>query len=109
MAFTEADIAADVGVMVEGEPAGIRCECHQHSSVPAFPPLTQRRWQRWLRTPCPTTLSHACPCHCSEAALEGMCEALYNDSVKVLKQAALFLLSQEEEERDGPPGGLPCG
>ena len=36
-----------------------------------------------------------------------MCEALYNDSVKVLKQAALFLLSpEEEEERDGPPGGL---
>lgn len=64
MAFTEADIAADVGVMVEGEPAGI-----------------------------------------SEKALEGMCEALYNDSVKVLKQAALFLLSQEEE-RDGPPAPL---
>lgn len=25
-AFTEADIQADVGVMIEGEPAGMRCE-----------------------------------------------------------------------------------
>ena len=33
-----------------------------------------------------------------------MCETLYNDSLRVVKQAALYLLSQEEEEREEPPG-----
>ena len=84
--------------------------------------MTSAQHRALLPAPHPAPLAHTgcdalppppppkrLPCHCSEKALEGMCEALYNDSVKVLKQAALFLLSQEEEERDGPPGGLPCG
>ncbi|KAL4419005.1 hypothetical protein ABPG77_000870 [Micractinium sp. CCAP 211/92] len=64
-ALTEDDIQADVGVMVEGEPAGI-----------------------------------------SEAELEALCETLYNDSLALIKQAALYVIDEEGEERDEPPAPL---
>lgn len=44
------------------------------------------------------------PSGLSEAELEALSESLYRDSISVVKQAALFLLSEEEEERDEPPG-----
>ena len=56
MAFTEADIAADVGVMVEGEPAGIRCACDQRKApcLPATP-------DNWRRNALPNGTPNACP------------------------------------------------
>ena len=42
--------------------------------------------------------------HCSEAELEALCETLYNDSLALIRQAALYVIDEEGEERDEPPG-----
>lgn len=49
------------------------------------------------------------PCPCSEKELAGLCEVLYNDSLLLLKQAALYVLGEEEAERDEPPGEYSVG
>lgn len=64
-ALTVDDIEADVGVLVEGEPAGL-----------------------------------------GEPELARVRERLYHDSIAVVKQAALYLISEEEEEREQPPAPL---
>lgn len=107
-AFSEADIKADVGVMIEGEPAGMRCVlasrvrtsscrqealCHSHSRGPGRATLHQFA----------QSLLHPLPC--SEAQLEQLCEQLYADGLAVAKQAVLYVLAEEEEEREEPPGG----
>ncbi|PSC68822.1 Haloacid dehalogenase-like hydrolase family isoform 2 [Micractinium conductrix] len=46
-------------------------------------------------------------CVSSEKELEALCETLYNDSLKVVKAAALYIIQEEEQgERDEPPAPL---
>lgn len=46
------------------------------------------------------------PSRLSEKELEAMAESLYNDSLKLVKAAALYIMGEEDEERDEPPAPL---
>lgn len=46
------------------------------------------------------------PAGVSEAELEALCETLYNDSLALIRQAALYVIDEEGEERDEPPAPL---
>lgn len=136
-ALTEDDIEADVGVMVEGEPAGVRYACRQKQRLAVA--AKEGSFAGMLRPShtlhaslllCANRHHHqhhhhhhhgnvplcelphalvACPLPSlaatrSEPELEALCETLYNDSLALIKQAALYLLAEEEEERDEAPG-----
>lgn len=108
-AFTQDDIAADVGVMVEGEPSGFRCDGAFLACYPVL--LAAVAACRSVPAACfearGLTFPHA---HlsiqpCSEAELEALAEQLYEDGLAAAKEAALYVLNVEEGgEREEPPG-----